>query len=272
MRIPAVAAALAALTLAGPALAAADTTAPALTGLTRIGGASINVATLPARGTVRVEFTEAGTGLRYATVQWRHVNSGLTVHVSEFSERPRRTGSIDVATPMLSLHHPRGAWTIDFVQLCDRASNCSYAYLAQLDVLQPDRGFHLVNDVAPDAGAPTLTEGTRIMAEVSLATVPRFRYHFRANDNVSGVRAVYVCLLSPSGNQSNCATGSYSRPLLGTFEYAEGQFYEGGGWETGTWKVYQVVVYDQVGHSRVYSTLAQFNALFPGGHDLQVDP
>jgi hypothetical protein len=278
MKLGALTALVLVLTLHVAIVDAADTTAPQLLSLARQAPTTVNVVNPPAAMNVRLEISDDSSGMGWMSVSWVSPSGDQSLVKSDFSERPKKSGFVYLQSPLFTIFHEPGTWTINYVSICDRANNCAFFSGTTLDAIAPpaDREYTVVNNRAPDLVGPTAdNDGVILTPTVSLsgsAANRKFRVTITMNDPGSGVTFAQACFRPPSAAQAVCAYANPGRPANGTNETLEGEFYTGTVWETGTWTLYYFYMTDIPGNVRTFDTASELNNKFPGGRTIDVTP
>jgi Big-like domain-containing protein len=189
--------------------------------------------------------------------------SGATSRKAEAILKPaaRITGS---ATVEFSRWSETGEWRVAAVLLVDAAGNTRVLNTAELTAKGFPNHVEVVSEAPPEAGAasghstqpdttpPALTalEVTPSTVNSGLSRVP-VTFHFSVADDDSGVTAVQVGMVSPSGAITLNGSASFvaARSHTGTVTIQLPQSPEPGDWEIAT-----VVVSDAAGNTRVLSS------------------
>lgn len=260
------------LAVAGAPALAADVTPPALLEVELL-DTTINVAKGAAAPGVRLKISDDDSGLGSYSVHFQPPGVFQTLSGYDYSETPRKSGSVFIRTAPFSIYRVGGTWELYNVTLCDRVNNCHQYYGDELDAINPTRLVTVVNNRSPDKKPPTAAAGVVATPNISLGSSEvRFRTRMTLDDANSGATGASVCFTSPSGAQDRCASGEYSRPAKGIEEVQEGRFSSPAGVETGVWTITSVYVHDLVGNPLSINDAATIDALFPAGKTMTVTP
>ena len=223
-----------------------DETPPKLT-LFKFTPDTIDITAGPADVAVSLEATDNLSGIKGLEISFVSPSGISTRQASTIFARPSAsfTGTLPVNFPQSS---EAGAWRVVAVTLADAAGNTSVLSTDDLTA----RGFPAALQVkksAEDTTAPTLTAFSVSPSSLRAGSGPVVvRVDFTAADDISGVNAVQVSFVSPSGAVTRSASADF-RPATSFTGSAAVQFPPFS--EAGDWKIAIVLLADAVGNTRV---------------------
>jgi|GEM_PF-741863 len=260
-----------------------DVTAPQLTTITATPN-SVN--TYPATVTIRVNFSETGSGYQFGSASLcspTRLTTGLGGSQISLSSLTSGAGYFQ-GTVNLQNYHEAGTWKVCSVYLADLAGNATNYYFSTytslvnyavltgsgfMDTGIPLGGAVAVSGTTQDVTAPQITSITATPNSVNAypATVT-IRVNYAETGSGYQLGSIWLC--SPTF----LATGTggsqiYLSSLTSGAGYFQGTVTLQNYHETGTWKVCSASVWDLAGNSASYSATSFVStvnyALFSGG-------
>jgi hypothetical protein len=154
-----------------------------------------------------------------------------------------------------------GTWTLEYVEIYDRAGNETEYSGADLTNLFGRVTLELKNKAKPDITAPMILSGKVLTKTVSIGgDFPYFAATLKTSDDRSGLRYMFVELRSPSGNKYVDYTHYLPAPIRKSTDTVYD--YLGDQKEKGTWSIYEVGVCDIVYNCGYVDTPTDIMTLF----------
>jgi len=160
----------------------------------------VDVAVAPGQPELALTYTVGPSGLSEIIYNFASATTAQTLEVfAEFANTAPASGTVDLlslytgfdygSTGGFTPYAAPGKWTLQQINMYDNAGHCAYYEANAINAIIPHPNITVVNHVAPDTTAPTVSAAEILTTNVKLSTAhPFLRVNMTVADNLSGVQ------------------------------------------------------------------------------------